>query len=690
MHDFVQDIRKICELRNIRIMINTLIYHNRHKSKLFEQKYIIISVVHEYNYIGRLSNMKKISYIIKPALLCLFILLSFMAGKSARAAKSGDYEYRIEKNKITITKYTGKAKKVVIPEKIAGKTVATIGAYAFYQNKTVTNVKLPSSVKIIESSAFSRCKKLKSINLEDVEDIYSNAFMNNFSLRGELDLESAETVGRMAFANCKKIKKVVFSEDLELVSNKSSCPFNGCISIEEFEVPESNVNFKTIDGVLFNKDVSNIVAYPPAKKTASYALPDTVTKICPQAFYNASVDTVVFGSNVQTICREAFRYSHIKTMTMPDFPVVDGVLKPVKIKSNVFSNCTELVEFTFPSNMENLGSIWFWGCTSLKKVVIPEQVTSIPYSFCMGCESLSEVNLNNIDTIYSQAFSGCKSLTGKLTLNATAIDDGAFMDCIGITEVEFTKAPELYGISCEESKEYFNPFGGCKNLTKITFPENEKYKIIDDVVYTADMTGLITYPEAKPGHFIVPYGVEKVAQHAFDGAAIDEFTCSGSVTVLDANAIQNAPNLTKITIGKNVDTIYYSFGVFENCPKLEEIEVKSANNDYFSADGVLYKVVERKEGKYLLLAYPAAKKCKSFTFPGDCKVERHAFYGCKYLRNVTLPKSYPAIYDLYFINCKKITINISKNLKTIDEFYEDGANYKIFGPGCKKCKVKRY
>ena len=634
--------------------------------------------------------MKKISFIIKPALLCLFILLSFMAGKSARAAKSGDYEYRIEKNKITITKYSGKAKKVVIPEKIAGKNVATIGAYAFYQNKIVTNVKLPSSVKMIESSAFSRCKKLQSINLEDVEDIYSNAFMNNFSLRGELDLESAETVGRMAFANCKKIKKVVFSEDLELVSNKSSCPFYGCVSIEEFEVPESNVNFKTIDGVLFDKGVTKIIAYPSAKRLASYALPDTVKTICPQAFYYANVDTVTFGSNVSAIQRQAFKYSHIKTMAMPDFPVVDGAVKAAKIRSDAFTECKDLIEFSFPSNMTNLGSIWFWGCTSLKKVVIPEQVTSIPYSFCMGCESLSEVNLNNIDTIYSQAFSGCKSLTGKLTLNATAIDDGAFMDCTGITEVEFTKAPELYGISYEESKEYFNPFGGCKNLTKITFPENEKYKIIDDVVYTADMTGLITYPEAKPGHFIVPYGVEKVAQHAFDGAAIDEFTCSGSVTVLDANAIQNAPNLTKITIGKNVDTIYYSFGVFENCPKLEEIEVKSSNNDFYSADGVLYRVVDRKEGRDLLLTYPAAKKGKSFTVPNDCTVERHAFYGCKYLRNVTLPKSYPAIRELYFKNCKKITINISKNLKEIDKCYEDDGTYTIFGSGCKKCKVKRY
>ena len=50
-------------------------------------------------------------------------------------------------------------------------------------------------------------------------------------------------------------------------------------SLERVEVPESSQYFKTVDGVLYSKDMSRLILYPPMKSDTFYKMPDTVTEI---------------------------------------------------------------------------------------------------------------------------------------------------------------------------------------------------------------------------------------------------------------------------------------------------------------------------------------------------------------------------------------------------------------------------
>lgn len=87
-------------------------------------------------------------------------------------------------NGVKITKYKGNANNVVVPAKINGKPVISIGEEAFYNNDTVYSITLPSTVKIIEREAFYRCRYLKSINLpEGLRIIDEGAFSLTSSLR---------------------------------------------------------------------------------------------------------------------------------------------------------------------------------------------------------------------------------------------------------------------------------------------------------------------------------------------------------------------------------------------------------------------------------------------------------------------------------------------------------------------------
>lgn len=124
----------------------------------------------------------------------------------------------------TIKKYNGTATDVVIPEKINGKIVTTIGKQAFgrkgltsvvipegvetigqgaFINNLLTTIKLPSTVKKIDSMAFAANAKLKEINFPDsLKTIGDSIFMMDKALEGELTLGSnLELLDRFTFGD---------------------------------------------------------------------------------------------------------------------------------------------------------------------------------------------------------------------------------------------------------------------------------------------------------------------------------------------------------------------------------------------------------------------------------------------------------------------------------------------------------
>ena len=122
----------------------------------------------------------------------------------------------------TIKKYKGTVTDVVIPEKINGKTVTTIGKGAFgkkkltsvvipegvetigegaFINNLLTTIKLPSTVKKIDTMAFAVNNNLSKVELnEGLEFIGQRAFMKDSSLTGEITIPSTvKTVMTSAF-----------------------------------------------------------------------------------------------------------------------------------------------------------------------------------------------------------------------------------------------------------------------------------------------------------------------------------------------------------------------------------------------------------------------------------------------------------------------------------------------------------
>ena len=120
--------------------------------------------------------------------------------------------------------------KVVIPSSYEGKPVTLIEDYAFEDCVNITEVIIPNSILSIDYDAFSGCSKLM---------------------------------------------RVVISSSVTRIGSNA---FDRCVSLLSIEVDPSNERYSSLDGVLFNKDMTHLVLCPNGKEDA-YVVPDKVTVI---------------------------------------------------------------------------------------------------------------------------------------------------------------------------------------------------------------------------------------------------------------------------------------------------------------------------------------------------------------------------------------------------------------------------
>ena len=83
------------------------------------------------------------------------------------------------------------------------------------------------------------------------------------------------------FAFCFGLTEITIPDSVIFIDDAA---FNICVSLENINVSENSNNFCSLDGVLFNKEKTNLIKYPSAKKTERYTISNGVTKISENAF----------------------------------------------------------------------------------------------------------------------------------------------------------------------------------------------------------------------------------------------------------------------------------------------------------------------------------------------------------------------------------------------------------------------
>lgn len=152
--------------------------------------------------------------------------------------------------------------------------------------------------------------------------------------------------------------------------------------------------------------------------------------------------------------------------TMRGLTIPDTV---TKICDDAFFGCRNLSELTIPEGVTEIGTRAFGNCTSLEHVRLPGKLQTIaPYTF-YNCYILNEITLpDSVTSIGKGAFFNCASISG-LTLpeKLTLIDADAFYNCIELTKIKLPDSLSFLGKKA---------FEGCFRLEEITF-KGSIYKV---------------------------------------------------------------------------------------------------------------------------------------------------------------------------------------------------------------------
>nr|MCR5350784.1 leucine-rich repeat domain-containing protein [Acholeplasmatales bacterium] len=210
-----------------------------------------------------------------------------------------------------------------------------------------------------------------------------------------------------------------------------------------------------------NNDKEAIDGYEIEYKEATV---DGVTGLLVKSVSNDDVKEVVIPKNVDGFDLEV---KFIDNNVFNNFYDLTKVTLPdslIGIYDGSFKNCISLETINL-SNVTTIGSGAFSGCKKLKEVNLSENLNIIDDKVFSNCESLETINLNNnIETISDYAFDSCKSLKNVTLPNSLInIGSGAFKDCESLNNLSLPATLKSIG-------DY--AFYGNKSLDTIVLPES--------------------------------------------------------------------------------------------------------------------------------------------------------------------------------------------------------------------------
>ena len=237
---------------------------------------------------------------------------------------------------------------IVIPSTYNGKKVTGIKHKAFIvnysNNHSIKSIYIPDTVTSIDPYAFTPCKALKTISVPDsVTSIGEGAFDGCDSLQFN-EYGNALYVGNennpylvLVGPKNSSVTSITLHEKTKIEPIRNN--YLKFAYVAQFNVPESNGYFKSIDGNLYSKDGKTLLKYAAAKKNTSFTVPSHVETIDCYAFSGSNfLKNVVISNGVKTI---------------QDF---------------AFINCSSLTKLTVPSSVTYIGIGWYCGCTSFERV----------------------------------------------------------------------------------------------------------------------------------------------------------------------------------------------------------------------------------------------------------------------------------------------------------------------------------
>ncbi|MCM1408918.1 MAG: leucine-rich repeat domain-containing protein, partial [Treponema brennaborense] len=482
--------------------------------------------------------------------------------------------------------------------------------------------------------------------------------------RAEVTVPDGTTsIAKDAYRNYTKMTSITIPASVTEIGENA---FENCPVLTNITVAEDNSHYSAENGILYNKDKTELLAYPSAKGEIDLSgkMASTVTTIGRYAFNGTALTAVTIPDGVKTIDKYAFKNcASLAGVTIPDSVEI--------IEFGAFRNCTGLASISIPKNVnKTTHHQMFVGCISLANITVADDN---PMYTVMTADSggSGTILLKKSDPTQLYAWPSAKG-AAKVPDGITRLENNSLRGC---TELESITIPDTVTLLGE------NVFTDCDKLTAIN--ENGLsgtwvmlYNNIEQKVFsplTLDTIKSVTdsYKFKRISEENAE-GVEITDNYALkikDGELTEAVFASGAVTIpaevteIADNAFSGCTALTSVAIPASVTTIAGS--AFRGCVNLAKFEVAAGNANFSSsADGTM---LLDKAGT-TLCAYPSASGDNSGEkIPSAVTtIGKEAFRDCKGLTSITIPATVTKINEKAFLGCTNLqSITIHANVKSI-------------------------
>ena len=475
---------------------------------------------------------------------------------SAETYTYGDYEYRVRDKDQTvyIMAYTGKEQVVNIPEQIDGKKVSAIREYAF-SNDTIEIVNIPNTVTILYWMSFAKCNNLREINIP------------------------------------------------ESVSDIKSVPVVQCPSVEKINVSEKNNYYRSVDGVLFSKDMSLLIYYPSNKAGDSYKVPDEVKEFpedvnCGVFNYNQNLKSITINASVNLFTDYFVPLSQFDYASKLEAIYVDSKNPYLTSDNGILYSKDKTILVSYPANY------------SQTKYVMPDNVCEMSFNAFYGAKNLKEIQLSEklgVSTYSVQYFLGCEKLESinvpESNNDFYTVDGVLFrkrdfdgLDNPSLISYPQNKKDSKYEVPKTVKSIERSAFEGNTNLSTVIIPDN-----VEEINYSAfmDCTSL--------SKVVLPSNLKEIAYYTFSNcSSLTDIDIPASITTVGACAFLNCSSLKNVTIPFNVTEIMiYAFGYRSESPDFNVYQKKdnfkiycysgTAGEQYAKDNGFDYELIKAEK-----------------------------------------------------------------------------------------------
>ena len=267
-------------------------------------------------------------------------------------------------------------------------------------DKDIIDVIIPEGVTTIEKKAFENCRELKSITLPDsLLEIQEYAFSDCTSLESITLPEGFRRLWLSSIRNTS-IKELYIPSSEKRIWIDHFCLMEK-MKLSAIHVSPDNPYFTSIDGVLYNKDVTELIFFPPKNAIREFKIPESVIKVSDNAFgYCKNIKKLYINGAVEEFSHEMISYhmTNLESIEVsPDcqvFKAVDGVLFSKDGKTLIkMSKKENIQDYEIPPTVEQVDYYAFKNCTSLHSLTIPSSVRKFAPGALYGCKNISTLKV---------------------------------------------------------------------------------------------------------------------------------------------------------------------------------------------------------------------------------------------------------------------------------------------------------